>query len=427
MPLSVANFDLASIYTAAQQARANQMAFEDRKTARELAPKIAAARRAYMAGNKEPLALLAPDEFAKFENMSMRQGEQDLKEQRFKLDAATSVQKLQEQKLGLLGRVMPALQRSPQSARAVQQYLGQTGLFGEQELAQLADPAAVQRMAQVLPQMAGAVNDQNFPQALATAASEFGYSPNEYEKAVKDAKVQQRMVEIRNQGAKAKAASGGTVNVYGNQPLEKTPKAKLQGELVEDEQILSDLKSIEGMDYNRFLTTQGRVKGWALKKLDYLDTLGKDSQEWLAQRRTFQETVEQVFNAYRQRITGAAASDTELVRLKDSMLNKDLSPSEFRGSFQRFMDKMQRGMRIKRRVLREGLDVSPDERQKHMDELYRSSDQVNGADDVKDRLKSVLDSGVQLDAAVQQMVTEGYWTQDQADDFLIRAKAKVVQ
>jgi len=86
------------------------------------------------------------------------------------------------------------------------------------------------------------------------------------------------------------------------------------------------------------------------------DTDGGD-EEFLGKRRAYLEQVAQSFNAYRKEITGAAAAVQELEDLKKATLNADLGPTEFKASLDLLEKKVRRSRAIKRKFLREGIDV----------------------------------------------------------------------
>jgi hypothetical protein len=80
---------------------------------------------------------------------------------------------------------------------------------------------------------------------------------------------------------------------------------------------------------------------------------------------TMRTNVEQAFNTYRKEITGAAASVKELDRLKKSMFNMDMSPTEFTAAISQFENLMVRSRDLYNNLLSQG--VSPGDAGKEVD------------------------------------------------------------
>ena len=418
--------DLGQAMASAQQLRANQLAIEERERALDRQGKLAGAVKTYrQGGDPTELMLLAPDLYQRFEGM--RASEM----------AAGSEREVRraKQSAGLAA----ALRSNPGAYEAARGALLRTGDWAPEELPPVAGLTAdsagqlASQLESVGSTVAGVAPpaqapDLNLVDAIEKAAfrnfrADFpGSTP---EQAISHPQWGDYLATAKAEALAGRRAGATRVSVSsGRQELEKSPKGKLQTELVGDEQMAQDLQSLQSMNTDQFLTAYGRIKGNILRNLDYLVTLPKGSQEFVAQRRVFRETVEQLFNAYRHRITGAQAADKELKLLRGTIINTDLSPSEFAGSLKRFTDQLQRAMRLKRKVLREGIDVSPDKQAEMFDKLWKAGDKAAGAKDVSDRILELLKAGTTPDVAAQQMVSEGYMTQEQADDFLMRAQGK---
>lgn len=89
---------------------------------------------------------------------------------------------------------------------------------------------------------------------------------------------------------------------------------------------------------------------------------GKPADERAAALQTatgYLNSVEQFFNTYRKDITGAAAAEKELERLRASFINSDLSPSQFKGALDQLLSKYTSEAEFKKNVLREGVDTMP--------------------------------------------------------------------
>jgi len=189
---------------------------------------------------------------------------------------------------------------------------------------------------------------------------------------------------------------------------------------------LSDANTISAAYKKEFLTLPGKVKNSVLVMGEKLGAnLGPKQKKYVQGVRTFQEKIEQVFNAYRKEITGAQAAMKEIAMLRQSVLNKELSPSQFEASYKHFTDKLKRIIRLKRRFLRMGIsdeaitgengkvtsavgdaidalwftgeDASADDKQAYGQELYDRYVDELGVDDVKAE-----------DMVRKQLLLEGY-------------------
>ena len=126
----------------------------------------------------------------------------------------------------------------------------------------------------------------------------------------------------------------------------------------------------------------------------------------------FRNNVKQYTNAYRKEITGAAAAEKELKMIEDSIINTNMGPEEFKAALSQLESKTKRGLRLKRRVLREGIQVGSEEFGKRLDELYLG----NEDDDKNARLLELkpifLQKAGSVDEArnmaLQQLKKEGY-------------------
>lgn len=138
--------------------------------------------------------------------------------------------------------------------------------------------------------------------------------------------------------------------------LTKPTETKIQKDVIGLEQQLADLRVV-GADFKKeYLTYPGKLKRFALKEADKIGLdLGPGGESFVQGSRRFTEGVEQIFNSYRKEITGAQAAMREISMLRDSILNKKLTPSEFEASFNRYTSQIERGLRLKKHYLSKGL------------------------------------------------------------------------
>ena len=195
--------------------------------------------------------------------------------------------------------------------------------------------------------------------------------------------------------------------VGGTADLTPATKSSLQKEIVGLTGQLGDLEFLGKTAFTDALTIQGKAKKAGLRLADSLKIdIGPENREYLGKTRVFVEGVEQVFNQYRKLITGAQAAMKEITMLRDSILNKKLSPSEFQYSFDRYMGQIKRSLRIKRMLLREGV-TSEKALGKQIDRMFKSNADVPDTEiDARgDELKA---GGMSDQAVIQQLRKEGY-------------------
>lgn len=190
----------------------------------------------------------------------------------------------------------------------------------------------------------------------------------------------------------------------GNMAPDKTVARETQKDVINAVGTLDRLDEIANNYKRDYLTTQGRVSGWVGTQADRLGMASKDQKQFIQGRRRFTQMVDQEFNAYRKDITGAAAAMAELESLKKAMINTDLSPSEFEAAYTTYRESVGRMLRLKQRILREGIPLGSKQFQKVMDDAWTS-----GADDSADARGMELESqGMPEQQVLQQLRREGY-------------------
>lgn len=163
---------------------------------------------------------------------------------------------------------------------------------------------------------------------------------------------------------------GVGVNQQGNQPLTKTETSALQKDIPALEQQKQQIEHIGDLYDPNFLTYTGKARTGINRVLDKAGLNGPEGKAQLAGATKFKQNVEQVFNAYRKDITGAAAAVAELDRLKQSVINTDQSPTEFEAAMGEFARQLQRGLDIKKQLLDEGIPLGSTKFGKRFDELF---------------------------------------------------------
>lgn len=190
--------------------------------------------------------------------------------------------------------------------------------------------------------------------------------------------------------------------------LQKKTVTDLEKKLVVFETNFDDLKRIESQIKPEFLTFAGRGKAFfsGLKSKAGVD-LSKEEKSFLQERTRFTQNINQFFNAYRKEITGAAASVQEMEGLKRSMFNEDLSPVEFEAAFDEFKNGVQRGRRLTRKLLREGVGGNLKNKQSEVSKRFDQEFTGGGDDSALARIEEL--QGTKSEEEIFQILEdEGY-------------------
>lgn len=138
--------------------------------------------------------------------------------------------------------------------------------------------------------------------------------------------------------------------------MQKTIKKEIEGDSVSVMQSLARLNDMASLYQDEHLTYAGQAKSGATRIAEKAGLpVSGGMKDQLASRTKFINSIEQFFNQYRKEITGAAASVQELDRLKKSMLNADMSPTEFQAAYQQFVKTAQRQLALNVRLRNAGL------------------------------------------------------------------------
>ena len=184
---------------------------------------------------------------------------------------------------------------------------------------------------------------------------------------------------------------------------------KAIGSVQEDIIALSDSFARVGKisdSYKReFLTYGGRIQSSVSSLLDKAGVdITPEQKQFVKDRKKFVTVVNREFNLYRKLITGAAAAEKELADLKKATINEDLGPLQFEAALEVYQEELQRGLRLKRSLLRNGIRISDEGFGDAFDTAYLSGDD----DDADIRLQELTAEGLDIDAATDQLIAEGY-------------------
>lgn len=179
--------------------------------------------------------------------------------------------------------------------------------------------------------------------------------------------VPKKGLEIVSDGAGGFTFSQGGDAVDGYSALTKPTTNDLQKDLVSTIDSLGRIDQIGNKYADKYLTWFGQLRGLLGSNAEKL-TNTKYDKGFVAGQTEFKNSVEQFFNQYRKEITGAAASVQELDRLKQSLLNSDMSPTQFQAAKKQFVELATRSMGIKQQLLSEGIPLNSEQFGKLMDQ-----------------------------------------------------------
>lgn len=208
----------------------------------------------------------------------------------------------------------------------------------------------------------------------------------------------------------------GTVQIGGPVPLGRAASNQEQKSLATETNLLSRMGSLGEMlgigpdgrmstDARDMLTYQSQATDWLANRAEKLGVdVGETQREAIRFRTQFNTTVEQLFNAYRQEITGAAAAVAELERLKKSFLNIDMGPTQLEAAYEQYSSELQRSMRVRNKLIRQGFDPSTEEDGKVFDREFLAG----GDDTPEERFAELMAGGADEETAYNTMRQEGY-------------------
>lgn len=153
-----------------------------------------------------------------------------------------------------------------------------------------------------------------------------------------------------------------------------------------------------------YLTYAGRARNAAGVIMDKLGIASPEMKKYIGARRVFTMDVNQEFNQYRKAITGAAAAVQELEDLKKAMIADDLAPSVFERAVDAYRQGIMRSIRIKQKLLREGVRVGIKDFGKKYDTLWKSG----GDDDIAERARDLAGQGIGEEEGDAILRAEGY-------------------
>ena len=158
-------------------------------------------------------------------------------------------------------------------------------------------------------------------------------------------------------------------------------------------------------DAARMLTYRGQGEDWLATVAEKAGVPPSEAQRQAIELRTrFTTSVEQLFNAYRKEITGAAAAVQALERLKKSFLTVDMSPAQFEAAYSEYRRELMRAMRVSVMLRRQGIDPRSGQGGDAFDRAF-----LGGMDDNWERRGEELEAnGVGGAEILETLRREGY-------------------
>jgi hypothetical protein len=442
--------DIASIFAQAQQIKANRertrlMALQQEQLARQMAleSQLPEARHQFYMGNQSALQQIAPDEAAQ---LSQARAQTDLLRERQRVQRAGAAQtesetqrartlhtarvvanagKMALQNPEAYPHIMAGLMRQAEQGTVD---LDATGIRKQLETnAPMPPREQLEQMVAGAEATLGAFGDRRkFTTLQENAAGALGYQSAEEAWQADAPAMKQMMGRLMIEEPKTRAQAAAprtTIQMPGaeqRQPLTKPMVTRLQGDLIANQKMLSHLQSVSSLANPKYFSLWGRIKNKGAKLTAQVNPewLPKAAEGDLEARRKLNNEVEQLFNEYRKHITGAAASVKELQMLRDTMFNMSLSWPEFKASLEQFQEKLTRSMRLQRKVLREGANLTPEQAEARMDQLYMAGADARTLTDMEAREAELRALGMGEADALAALVGEGYLTREQGEKAL---------
>jgi hypothetical protein len=115
----------------------------------------------------------------------------------------------------------------------------------------------------------------------------------------------------------------------------------IQERLATQQQALRDLTTIKNNVNTDLLGVFGRLETGIARASDQIGTASDSQKARIDAAENLITPVEQFFNQYRKQITGAAASEKELAKLRETFINGDLGPQAFESRLNAIMGRVE--------------------------------------------------------------------------------------
>ncbi len=206
-----------------------------------------------------------------------------------------------------------------------------------------------------------------------------------------------RMVDIQKREQKKDSAS-----------LPKAVDTEMTRRLISQMGIIYKMNEVRKVYRPIFNTWPGALKGKAISiagSMGLSSELNDEQKQFVADFGSFEMFMNQIFDEYRIRITGAAAVERELSRLRKSIPNASMDPIRFERSFEDYYKEVMRTNRLFRKVLRGNRsNLTEKELGAQLDRLFMAG----GDDDPRVRAQELKDQGIGKSEIKTILKEEGY-------------------
>lgn len=218
--------------------------------------------------------------------------------------------------------------------------------------------------------------------------------------------IAQAQAPYKSKGLEIRTADGTIISQGGSgqgidQDLTKPVVTELQKDIAGLSKNVADLDIIAESYNPEFNTFQYKAENAANKFFDRFGTPLDKSK--IGEYKKYQNNVKQFFNAYKKEITGSAAAVQEIQDLRESLFDIDSSPTEFEAGLKQVQDTVKRHLRIKRKLLREGVSG------KKLNQQFDNAIKQGIDDNPRDRALELKKQGGITPKEVREMlIKEGY-------------------
>ena len=184
--------------------------------------------------------------------------------------------------------------------------------------------------------------------------------------------------------------------------LQKPTKNLLEKQITSNRQQLDQVNQVYDNWDDTMFTYKGKAERALAQVADKAGVASEGQKEILNKRQTLQAGIATLFNAYRKAVTGAAASDVELQRLKKTYLNEDMSPEEARAARDNITRALIRDTEVHADMLKSGI-VPPGKdgkiKQVYQEEFEKKREEwKKNADSYVDRFRKLNPAASEADA-----------------------------
>ena len=127
-----------------------------------------------------------------------------------------------------------------------------------------------------------------------------------------------------------------------------------------------------------------------------------EDQKYVGEYTTFVNNTEQAFNSYRKWVTGQAAAVKEIEMIRQSFLNKDMGPTQFKAAVAQYQAKLKRGIAVSKQMLDEGVNPKLEKNAAEYDRRFHQT--------ATDRYHEILqrNPSLQPQQIIQMLDQEGF-------------------